>query len=190
MKRYYIALSILTLLLLAASIAVRLFDAPQFHLFMPLLAVYFGVVAGVQHFVVVKSMKKSPRQFVQYFMGATVATLLLHLVSFMVMWFAPQAFIVAMPLMVLYFAAVTTLQHTIVVKAMQRSPRTFVQLFLGTTIGVLFLHLIVITVYILSCFATWRPFLFAFAVCFVVYTAFETVALVKYIDNEKKRRQD
>lgn len=82
MKRYYIALSILTLLLLAASIAVWLFDAPQFHLFMPLLAVYFGVVAGVQHFVVVKSMKKSPRQFVQYFMGATVATLLLHLVVF------------------------------------------------------------------------------------------------------------
>ena len=126
----------------------------------------------------------------RYYVSLLAVSLLLVLVSFMVMWFAPQAFIVAMPLMVLYFAAVTTLQHTIVVKAMQRSPRTFVQLFLDTTIGVLFLHLIVITVYILSCFATWRPFLFAFAVCFVVYTAFETVALVKYIDNEKKRRQD
>lgn len=82
MKRYYIALAILMIVMLAASVVVNMTTASYFHLFMPLLAVYFAVVAGVQHYIVVKSMQKSPRQFVQYFMGATVATLLLHLVVF------------------------------------------------------------------------------------------------------------
>ena len=82
MKRYYIALAILMIVMLAASVVVKMTTASFFHLFMPLLAVYFAVVAGVQHYIVVKSMQKSPRQFVQYFMGATVATLLLHLVVF------------------------------------------------------------------------------------------------------------
>jgi hypothetical protein len=82
MKRYYIALAILMIVMLAAGVVVKMTAASHFHLFMPLLAVYFAVVAGVQHYIVVKSMQKSPRQFVQYFMGATVATLLLHLVVF------------------------------------------------------------------------------------------------------------
>ena len=82
MKRYYIALTILTLLMLAAAFAVLLFSRPDFHLIMPLLAFYFAIITGIQHFVVVKSMQKSPRRFVQYFMGATVASLLLHLIVF------------------------------------------------------------------------------------------------------------
>lgn len=126
----------------------------------------------------------------RYYISLLLVSLVLILASFMVMWFAPQAFIVAMPLLVLYFAILTLVQHTIVVKAMQRSPKTFVQLFLGTTIGVLFIHLIVLASFLLTTPAQGRRFLIAFCIGYVVYLVFETVALVRYVDNEKKKRQN
>ena len=124
----------------------------------------------------------------RYYISLLVVSLILVLTTFIIMWAAPHVFITAMPLLVLYFTVLTAVQHSIVVRAMQRSPKTFVQIFLGTTIGALFLHLIVIAVYVLSYFETWRPFLLTFAVCFVVYLAFETVALVRYIDRAKKNK--
>ncbi len=126
----------------------------------------------------------------KYYISLLLVSLVLMLASFMVMWFAPQAFIVAMPLLVLYFAILTLVQHTIVVKAMQRSPKTFVQLFLGTTVGVLFIHLIVLASFLLTTPAQGRRFLIAFCIGYVVYLVFETVALVRYVDNEKKKRQN
>jgi hypothetical protein len=126
----------------------------------------------------------------RYYISLLLVSLVLILASFMVMWFAPQAFIVAMPLLVLYFAILTLVQHTIVVKAMQRSPKTFVQLFLGTTVGVLFIHLIVLASFLLTTPAQGRRFLIAFCIGYVVYLVFETVALVRYVDNEKKKRQN
>ena len=102
---------------------------------------------------------------------------------------SPGHFIVAMPLLVLYFAAVTALQHWIVVRAMSRSPKTFVQVFLGSTIAALMLHLVVIAAYLLGGGVRPKLFLIAFCVCYVAYLAFETVALVRYVDSEKKRRR-
>ena len=126
----------------------------------------------------------------KYYISLLLVSLVLILASFMVMWFAPKVFIVAMPLLVLYFAILTLVQHTIVVKAMQRSPKTFVQLFLGTTVGVLFIHLIVLASFLLTTPAQGRRFLIAFCIGYVVYLVFETVALVRYVDNEKKKRQN
>ena len=126
----------------------------------------------------------------RYYISLLLVSLVLILASFMMMWFAPQAFIVAMPLLVLYFAILTLVQHTIVVKAMQRSPKTFVQLFLGTTVGVLFIHLLVLASFLLTTPAQGRRFLIAFCIGYVVYLVFETVALVRYVDNEKKKRQN
>lgn len=126
----------------------------------------------------------------RYYISLLLVSLVLILASFMVMWFAHKVFIVAMPLLVLYFAILTLVQHTIVVKAMQRSPKTFVQLFLGTTVGVLFIHLIVLASFLLTTPAQGRRFLIAFCIGYVVYLVFETVALVRYVDNEKKKRQN
>lgn len=126
----------------------------------------------------------------RYYISLLLVSLVLILASFMMMWFAPKVFIVAMPLLVLYFAILTLVQHTIVVKAMQRSPKTFVQLFLGTTVGVLFIHLIVLASFLLTTPAQGRRFLIAFCIGYVVYLVFETVALVRYVDNEKKKRQN
>ena len=126
----------------------------------------------------------------RYYISLLIVSLVLVLASFGVMWLAPQTLIIAMPLLVLYFAILTLVQHTIVVKAMQRSPKTFVQLFLGTTVGVLFIHLIVLAAFLLTNPGQGRRFLIAFCIGYVVYLVFETVALVRYVDSEKKRRQN
>ncbi|MBR3784349.1 MAG: hypothetical protein IKJ78_07820 [Bacteroidales bacterium] len=126
----------------------------------------------------------------RYIISLLIISLTLVLASFAVMWLAPQQFIIAMPLLVLYFAVLTLVQHTIVTKAMHRSPKTFVQLFLGSTVGVLFIHLIVLAAFLLTNPSQGRRFLIAFCIGYVVYLVFETVALVRYVDNEKKKRQN
>ncbi|MBQ9418076.1 MAG: hypothetical protein IJU19_05800 [Bacteroidales bacterium] len=117
-------------------------------------------------------------------------SLLLVVAAFVVLWVAPQHFLSAMPLLVLYFTVVTAAQHYLVLRAMQRSPRTFVQVFLGSTIGVLMLHLVLIVAYLLGSGLRPKLFLIAFCIGYVCYLAFETIALVRYVDSEKKRRAE
>lgn len=112
------------------------------------------------------------------------------LAAFIVMWATPDVFIVAMPLLVIYFAVLTLVQHYLVARGMSRSPKTFVQIFLGTTIGVLFIHLIVLATFLITNPGQGRRFLIAFCIGYVVYLVFETVALVRFVDREKKRRQE
>lgn len=122
----------------------------------------------------------------RYYISLLVVSLILVLATFIIMWAAPHLFIIAMPLLVLYFAALTMVQHNIVVKAMNRSPKTFVQIFLGSTVGVLFIHLIVLTIFLLTNPGQGRRFLIAFCIGYVVYLVFETVALVRFVDRAKK----
>lgn len=122
----------------------------------------------------------------RYYISLLVVSLILVLTTFIIMWAVPQVFIIAMPLLVLYFAALTMVQHNIVVKAMNRSPKTFVQIFLGSTVGVLFIHLIVLTIFLLTNPGQGRRFLIAFCIGYVVYLVYETVALVRFVDRAKK----
>ena len=125
----------------------------------------------------------------RYLISLLATSIVMVLAAFIVMWAAPDVFIVAMPLLVLYFAVLTLVQHYLVVRGMSRSPKTFVQIFLGTTIGVLFIHLIVLATFLITNPGQGRRFLIAFCIGYVVYLVFETVALVQFVDREKKRRQ-
>ena len=122
----------------------------------------------------------------RYFISLTVVTLLLVLLSFMLLWFAGDYFIVAMPLVVLYFGVITAVQHLLVTRAAHKDPRVFVKTFLGSTVAMLLLHLVVMAVYMFSCAATARLFIIAFALCYVAYLVFETVALVRYVKDYQK----
>ena len=126
----------------------------------------------------------------RYLVSLLVTTLLLVLVSFVVMWCAPQHYLPAMPLLALYFGVVCGLQHWLVTSAMQRSPRTFVQVFLGSVVGVLFLHLIVLAAYDFTHVAQAKLFTLAFGIGYAVSLVFETVALVRYVDHERKKRSN
>lgn len=125
----------------------------------------------------------------RYLLSLLVMSIVLVLAAFIVMWATPEVFIVAMPLLVLYFAVLTLVQHILVVRGMSRSPKTFVQIFLGTTIGVLFIHLIVLATFLITTPGQGRRFLIAFCIGYVAYLVFETVALVRFVDREKKKRQ-
>ena len=124
----------------------------------------------------------------KYLVWLLSITLILVLVSFVILGTAPGTFIVSMPFLAVYFCIVTGLQHLLVSKAMMRSPKTFVQIFLGTTVGVLFIHLVVLASFLLTHASQGRRFLIAFCIGYVVYLVFETTALVKLVEDEKKRR--
>jgi len=125
----------------------------------------------------------------KYLVWLLSITLILVLVSFVILGTAPGTFIVSMPFLAVYFCIVTGLQHLLVTKAMMRSPKTFVQIFLGTTVGVLFIHLVVLASFLLTHASQGRRFLIAFCIGYVVYLVFETTALVKLVEDEKKRRK-
>lgn len=124
----------------------------------------------------------------KYLVWLLSITLILVLVSFVILGTAPGTFIVSMPFLAVYFCIVTGLQHLLVTKAMMRSPKTFVQIFLGTTVGVLFIHLVMLASFLLTHASQGRRFLIAFCIGYVVYLVFETTALVKLVEDEKKRR--
>lgn len=125
----------------------------------------------------------------RYYIALVVVALVLALASFVVMWTAPERFLTVMPLLALYFAAVTGVQHWLVVKSMYQSPRRFVQFFLATTVGTLFLHLVVFAAYLFTHTQQAKLFAIAFCIGFAVMLVFETVSLVLLINREKKNRK-
>ena len=80
MKRYYISLIIVTIILVLAAFCTLWFADGLFQTILPFLPLYFAIITGLQHYVVVKSLYKDPRTFVKNFLGLTVGSLFLHLV--------------------------------------------------------------------------------------------------------------
>ena len=125
----------------------------------------------------------------RYLLSLLVLTLALVLVAYVVMLFNRDHFLVVTPLLALYFGLLTGAQHFLVTKSMNRSPKTFVQVFLGSVVAVLFIHIVVLAAYILTHPAHAHLFTLAFCIGYVVYLVFETVALVLFIRQERKRRR-
>lgn len=116
-------------------------------------------------------------------------TLVLTLASFVVLWTAPCVFHPFMPLLVLYFTAVTGLQHFFATQSAKKDARTFIKVFLGLTVGTLFVHLIVLISYMFTHLhqaLTARHFLITFCVCYILYLIFETGSLLLLV---RKRKQ-
>ncbi|MCR4659047.1 MAG: hypothetical protein K5650_01990 [Bacteroidales bacterium] len=124
----------------------------------------------------------------KYYAALLALTALLVVASLVVMWTAPQKFHYIMPLTALYFAVVTGLQHWFVVTSAQKAPRTFIKNFLGATVGVLLLHLVVMALYMFTHTAVARLFIVGFCICYVAYLCFETTALVLYV--KRKRNEN
>lgn len=125
----------------------------------------------------------------RYYIALVVVALVLALVSFVVMWNIPERYLTVMPLLALYFAAVTGVQHYFVVKSMYQSPKRFVQFFLATTVATLFLHLVVFAAYLFTHTQQAKLFAIAFCIGFAVMLVFETVSLILLINREKKNRK-
>jgi len=123
----------------------------------------------------------------RYYIILAVLTLLLAAVAWWVQLstlnFQLSTIIIALPF---YFAVVTGLQHYVVANSLKKDPRTFIKNFLGLTVGTLFLHLVVLSLWAFTHIPTAKPFIIAFGIGFVVYLAFETLMLVLLVRSHKK----
>lgn len=124
----------------------------------------------------------------RYYVSLIAIVIVLLLAAFCAMWFRPEYYLGVMPYLALYFGVVTGIQHYIIVKSMSRAPKTFVQVFLASVIAVLFLHIVIISLYVFNYISNAHLFLIAFSIGYVVSLVFETIALVKYVNDERKRR--
>ena len=124
MKRYYIALILLTMVMVLASFCTLWFAQGVFQTIMPFLPLYFAVVTGLMHYAVVKSFYKDPRTFVKNFLGLTVGSLFLHLVLLCSWAFThiPQArtFILAFCICYIAYLAFETLMLILLVRDKRR----------------------------------------------------------------------
>lgn len=123
----------------------------------------------------------------KYYISLILITIVMVLAAFCTLWFANGIFQTIMPLIPLYFAIITGIQHYAVVKSFYKDPRTFVKNFLGLTVGSLFLHLFILCTWSLTHIPQARTFIIAFCICYVVYLAFETIALVLLVKNQRKQ---
>ena len=122
----------------------------------------------------------------RYLVALLSVTLALTLVCFGVRYAAPDRYMAVLPLLPLYFGIVAFVQHLLVTKAMRQSPRRFVQIFLATTVGTLFLHMVVIASYVFTHLQQAHTFTLAFGIGFAVYLVFETVALYLLVKRAAK----
>lgn len=80
MKKYYLSLIVLTMVLVAASL-VALWVGSKYYLpVLTALPLYFAIVNGSMHMGLEKSFYKDPRTFVKNVLGITVGSLFLHLI--------------------------------------------------------------------------------------------------------------
>ena len=117
-------------------------------------------------------------------------TLVLVLAALSLLWTGNENYQTIMPLIPLYFAVVTGLEHWAVVESMRKSPRTFVKNFFGITVGVLFVHLMVMSIWMFTHAKEAKWFAVAFCVCYVVHLVFETTALAMLMRNANKKNDE
>lgn len=116
----------------------------------------------------------------RYYIILAVITLFL---TFLAWWIKLSTVIIGLPV---YFAVITGLQHYVVTKSLEKAPRTFIKNFLGLTVGTLFLHLVVLSLWAFTHIPTAKPFIIAFGIGFVVYLIYETLMLVLHVRRYKK----
>ena len=121
MKQYYVTLIIITILLVLAAFCTLWFADGIFQTILPFLPLYFAVVTGLQHHVVVKSLYKDPRTFVKNFLGLTVGSLFLHLVLLCIWAFthipSARTFILAFCICYIVYLAFETVQLVLLVRS-------------------------------------------------------------------------
>lgn len=125
-----------------------------------------------------------------YFFHISILTLVLVLASFVILWCRPSFFLIAMPIIALYFAVITGLEHYCVTRAAKKDPRTFIKSFLGVTVGSMMIHLVVLMVYMFTHVQQARVFAIYFAICYVIHLAFETIELVRYVKAYQQKLEE
>ena len=126
----------------------------------------------------------------RYFIGLLMLSILMVLLAFAVKWtemafFEPVA-IWMLPAAVLYFAVAYGVQYWLTVSSVNKHPKAFIQFFLATTVGILFMHIVVLVGGMLLNPAGGKRFAIGFLILYVIYTLYMTVELVRFMKNPNK----
>lgn len=124
----------------------------------------------------------------QYYISLLSLTAVLVAVAFFALHGGPS-YLPILPLTALYFCIVTGIQHYIVIKALDKSPRSFVKGFMGVVVGTLFLHLIVFAVYLFTHIQQAKIFAIGFCIGYAVYLTFETTYLALIVSKRRKNNK-
>ena len=126
----------------------------------------------------------------RYLVGLSLLTIVMVLLSFAVKWTAMPFFaslpVWMLPVSVLYFAVAYGVQYWLTVSSVNKNPKAFIQFFLATTVGVLFLHIVVLVGGMLLNPVAGKRFAVGFLILYVVYTVYMTVSLVQFMRNAGK----
>jgi len=126
----------------------------------------------------------------RYLVGLSILTIVMVLLSFAVKWTAMSFFaplpVWMLPVSVLYFAVAYGVQYWLTVSSVNKNPKAFIQFFLATTVGVLFLHIVVLVGGMLLNPVGGKRFAVGFMILYVVYTVYMTVSLVQFMRNAGK----
>lgn len=123
----------------------------------------------------------------RYLIGLSVLSAVMLVLSLVAKWVA-MPFLAPVPtwmlvVAVLYFAVAYGVQYWMTVGSVNKNPRAFVQFFLATTVGVLFLHIVVLVGGMLMNPAGGKRFAIAFLILYVAFTVYMTVSLVRFMKN-------
>jgi len=125
MKKYFVHITILTLLLTVVALVLILTSTASFTWLLPIAVIYYACVTSIGHAFVTHSMEKDPRTFVTRFLGASVGTMMLHL-TFVVVYSVyhmatkqiggTKEFLVAFSILFLIYLAFETIELVLHVK--------------------------------------------------------------------------
>ena len=120
------------------------------------------------------------KTFLTFFRTVIVVTILVSLASVLVFanipsWHYPAVY----PFMLGFFVLTTLLVYHLMLKALDRRPARFVNLFLLTTMLKLFAYLIFMVVYAMLNREVAIPFIVSFFLLYIIYTVVEVISLLK-----------
>ena len=113
-----------------------------------------------------------------------VTTIIVMVISFIIFanispWHYPPVF----PYLLAFFVAATLLVYHFMLKALEKRPARFVNVFLLTTMLKLLVYMIFMVIYALLNREYARPFVVSFFLLYIIYTIIEVVSILKVNKN-------
>ena len=127
------------------------------------------------------------KQLIKFFIQIAILTAILYTLSAIVFsLLLPQYYIKIIPWTILFVAVITVALHTFLFRAAQKRAIVFTRMFLGLNFLKLFFYLIFIVAYMLISKERPAVFVIVFFVCYIVFTIYETVGLLKTLNAANK----
>lgn len=123
---------------------------------------------------------------INYIIKLTLYTVIIFLLGLLISNFIPQKFVIIESIYILLFFYLITIGINIIMnRTVSKNIRQFNTWFMGITTIKLLSFLVIVLVYSFFNREKMLPFIGTFFSCYILYTIFETVQLLKLVKTEK-----